>query len=403
MSYKILHTSDWHLGKKLFKKDRIEEQKLFLQWLIEYIQTNHIDLLLIAGDIFDSPNPPHSAIQLYFDFIQKIGAINETQILIIGGNHDSSQFLEAPAKILKRFNTHVIGQLRSSWSDHYFEFEKNNIKVGISALPYFRNYEIEAWIQNHQHDLLNQDDAIIKVLSDFNQLHGQLNQNTHFKLFMAHHVFMGFEHAGSEQSISLSGINTIPLQLYSNYDYLALGHIHKHQLIKQQKPTAIYPGSPLPFRFSESFEKNLIQIEVDENNWKYQKIAIPQWNKLYRIELNQDQYLQQIELFLTQLEKTDFEKWAEVKITLDNPESGLIDIIREKLVQKNVEILSFIPQLKGQQNINQTIEKLKDFSFEELFKEYYHERYGHHDIPAGLTEEFQRLLALAQIQTSEEL
>jgi exonuclease SbcD len=400
MSYKILHTSDWHLGKKLFKKDRIEEQRLFIQWIIEYIQNNQIDLLLIAGDIFDSPNPPHSAIQLYFDFIQKLGEINQTQIVIIGGNHDSSQFLEAPAKILKRFNTHVVGQLRESWKDHYYEFEKNNIKVGISTLPYFRNYEIDSWLQKQHADLLNQEEVIVKVLTEFNQLHTELNKHTHFKLFMAHHVFMGYEHAGSEQSISLSGINTIPLQLYSNYDYLALGHIHKHQLIKPQNPTAIYPGSPIPFRFSETFDKFLIQIDVTQNEWNYKKVAIPKWNNLYRIELSQESYLEQIDQFLKQLPATPFENWAEVKITLESPESGLIDNIREKLSKQNVEILSFIPQLKGQHSINETVEKLKDFSFEELFKEYYFDRYGTQTVPESLTQEFQRLLSLAQIQTS---
>jgi exonuclease SbcD len=262
MAYKILHTSDWHLGKKLFKKDRIEEQKLFINWLIQYIHLEKIDLLIIAGDIFDSPNPPHHAIQLYFDFIQSLGTLEHTQILIIGGNHDSAQFLEAPAKILKRFNTHIISHLKADWSEHYFEFSRNNIRIGVSALPYFRNYEIEKWINNNQ-NLLNQENHIVDVLDKFNQHQANLNKDTHLKVFLSHHIFMGFENSGSEQSISLSGISSIPLQLYANYDYLALGHIHKHQLIKNEKPTAIYPGSPLPFRFSETMKKFLVQIEVD--------------------------------------------------------------------------------------------------------------------------------------------
>lgn len=104
---KILHTADWHLGKKLYKQDLQEEQKLFLEWLLEHIEQEKIDILLVAGDIFDLANPPTEARALYYWFLSKLA--NKCQIVITGGNHDSAQMLDAPKELLDLLSIKVIG------------------------------------------------------------------------------------------------------------------------------------------------------------------------------------------------------------------------------------------------------------------------------------------------------
>ena len=107
MAFKIFHSSDWHLGKRLYKSERLDEQKLFLSGLLEEIKTKEIDLLLIAGDIFDTPFPPTEALRLYFEFLRKICDETKAQVVLIAGNHDSGRFLEAPVPFLKEKSTFI--------------------------------------------------------------------------------------------------------------------------------------------------------------------------------------------------------------------------------------------------------------------------------------------------------
>ena len=100
---KILHTSDWHLGRSLYGRKRYDEFSAFLDWLVDTIQTESINALLIAGDIFDTSTPSNRAQGLYYRFLCKIAASNCRHILIVAGNHDSPSFLNAPKELLKAF------------------------------------------------------------------------------------------------------------------------------------------------------------------------------------------------------------------------------------------------------------------------------------------------------------
>ena len=110
---KLLHTSDWHLGQTFFEFERKGEHVVFLDWLKGQVKENGMDLLLIAGDIFDSPNPSAESQRLYYSFLRDITAQNpQLQIIIIAGNHDSAARLEAPNPLLENMNITVRGGVR---------------------------------------------------------------------------------------------------------------------------------------------------------------------------------------------------------------------------------------------------------------------------------------------------
>ena len=134
MTYKVLHTSDWHLGKKLYRLSRIEEQKLFLNWLSDLIITENIDALFIAGDIFDTPNPPSNALKIYFQFLKNVTDNSHCHIYIIAGNHDSGRFLEAPSGLLEDHRVTVIGQLIQSDGIDLDRF-KIKLPIGETHMP----------------------------------------------------------------------------------------------------------------------------------------------------------------------------------------------------------------------------------------------------------------------------
>ena len=107
---KILHTSDWHLGRTLYSKKRYEEFETFLHWVQRTVQQNNIDVLLIAGDIFDNGTPSNKAQELYYQFLSSMAVSNCRQVVITAGNHDSPSFLSAPKELLKFLDIHVISR-----------------------------------------------------------------------------------------------------------------------------------------------------------------------------------------------------------------------------------------------------------------------------------------------------
>nr|MBP7633388.1 exonuclease subunit SbcD [Candidatus Ozemobacteraceae bacterium] len=106
---KVLHTSDWHLGHLLLQQKRDEEHRAFLEWLLETVRNERIELLLIAGDIFDSGLPPNYALEMYFSFLSRCAAQGCRSIVVVGGNHDSPATLQAPKQVLKAINVTVTG------------------------------------------------------------------------------------------------------------------------------------------------------------------------------------------------------------------------------------------------------------------------------------------------------
>ena len=108
---KILHTSDWHLGRTLYGQQRYEEFGAFLSWLGDFIEKEGVDVLLIAGDVFDTTTPGVRAQELYYGFLSRLASGPCHHVVITGGNHDSPSFLNAPGPLLAALNVHVVGAI----------------------------------------------------------------------------------------------------------------------------------------------------------------------------------------------------------------------------------------------------------------------------------------------------
>ncbi|PTN11860.1 exonuclease subunit SbcD [Nitrosomonas aestuarii] len=106
---KLLHTSDWHIGRTLYGRKRYEECEAFLTWLTETIKQNEIDALLVAGDVFDTSAPSNRAQELYYRFLCRMATSSCRHVIVVAGNHDSPSFLNAPKELLKALDVHVIG------------------------------------------------------------------------------------------------------------------------------------------------------------------------------------------------------------------------------------------------------------------------------------------------------
>ncbi len=111
---RLLHTSDWHLGRLLYGRKRYAEFAAFLDWLLDTLRAEGIDVLLVAGDIFDTTTPSNAAQTLYYRFLRRVAATGCRHVVVIGGNHDSPTFLDAPAELLKMLDVHVVGAATDS-------------------------------------------------------------------------------------------------------------------------------------------------------------------------------------------------------------------------------------------------------------------------------------------------
>lgn len=369
---RILHTSDWHLGKRLFKLDRSPEHERFLDWLIKTLIREKIDLLLVAGDIFDTPTPPHQSLEIFYDFLHRVSTETNTQTLIIAGNHDSGLLLEAPSKILAPHRVNVWGKLSVNTEDHWLNIKVRSEEIDICAIPFFRSYEL---LPNGEGDALS---ALKNYLT---------RPKSSPQILMLHHLAGIFEAAGSEQVITLSGVDSIPAEILNGFDYVALGHIHKPQKISSN---AYYSGSPIPMRFSETHKKSVMILEVKDKVITTSKLEIPLSRSLHIIKADENNWREKI---ATLEKRSELTPMVEMQLSLTQPMVGLIDEIKERILKKEMELLSYQPNYSGTEKKEKRHERLFELSPLEVFQEFYKHKYPDApEVPRDLKEDFKELI-----------
>ena len=374
---RILHTSDWHLGKRLFKLDRTEEHEAFLHWLVATIIDRRIDVLLIAGDIFDTPSPPHQSLELFYRFLHRLSSETQVTTYIIAGNHDSGVLLEAPALLLKEHRVKVWGKLSPNPEEHWEKITANEETIELCALPFFRSFELLPQGEGDIQEALTQ---YLKKSSNFP------------KILMLHHLAGEFQSAGSEQVVSLSGLDSIPHKLFEGFSYVALGHIHKPQ---KAGPVAYYSGSPIPMRFSETNSKFVMEINIDGGKVSgIEKLPIPVARKLLSLKVKEENWKEK-------LEALDFDSpllpMVDIEMHLDSPKIGRIDEIKSLLGKKGAELLSYRPEYGVTKTEDLRHDRIFELSHLDLFTEFYAAKYPDApELPEELKKDFSELLERAK-------
>lgn len=373
---RILHTSDWHLGKRLFKLDRRQEHELFLDWLIATIQNENIDVLLMSGDVFDTPTPPHQSLELFYNFLHKLSSSTHVQSYFIAGNHDSGQLIEAPSALLKQHRVKVWGKISHQIQDHWETIIVRGEILSLCAIPFFRSYE-----------LLGPDNDVLLSLKKYFDYKSDNN-----KILMLHHLAGMYEAGGSEQVISLSGIDSIPTECFADFKYVALGHIHKPQRIKDH---IHYSGSPLAMRFSEKENKSVIIIDT-QKDFEITKLPIPLFRKIVSIKTDEAKLRADLQKLETNEGLTGM---VEVEILLPSPRIGLVDEIKKSLEEKNYELLSFKPVFISEEAHVKDKNKIFELSTQDLFREFYLTKFSEEkEVPEDVLSDFNQLLEKARFE-----
>ncbi|MBJ7881753.1 exonuclease subunit SbcD [Gelidibacter salicanalis] len=278
---KILHTSDWHIGKQLHKIDLTPDLDLFFDWLLDTIKKEDIDLLLVSGDVFDQANPSQTALKQYYRFLmQMIGT--ECKIIITGGNHDSASVLNAPKEILSYLNIDVIGGAPETVEELFFKYTKGEEQVVIAGVPFLRDKDIRKSVAGETYsDKIEQIKAGIQ--SYFLTINAHYNQ--HFQgccfIVMGHLYVQGAQVSDSMRDIQIGNQAGVKGTVFGEEpDYVALGHIHKPYAVSTSR-NVHYSGSPVCLSFSEKEEiKQVNIISVQAKNIEVKIVPIPKFRNL---------------------------------------------------------------------------------------------------------------------------
>jgi len=294
---KILHTSDWHIGRMLYGRKRYEEFDAFLNWMAETVERQQVDVLLIAGDIFDTSTPSNRAQTLYYRFLCRVASSACRHVVVIAGNHDSPSFLSAPQALLRTLDVHVVGAVPSCLEDEVLPLagEGGLIELIVCAVPYLRDRDIrlaEAGesIEDKERKLINGvRDHYAKVVEFAEQQQKALSKKVPI-VAMGHLFAAGGQTAEGEgmRDLYVGSLGHVTAAIFPEaIDYLALGHLHVPQKVAGSELMR-YSGSPLAMGFGEAKQvKSVCLVEFDGENAQIEPVVsllnVPVFQKLERI------------------------------------------------------------------------------------------------------------------------
>jgi exonuclease SbcD len=287
---KILHTADWHIGKILHKNSLVQEMEMFLDWLIQVLAEEEIDLLLVSGDIFDIANPSVKDRSVYYRFLSRLIG-TKTQVIITGGNHDSVGLIDAPQEIFKHLNISVIGGAKFDLSDELVEvYDANHeLQLVVAAVPFLRDRDLRNLYAEPKFESRSEalKVGIEKHYSALSDLCEELYKGTP-AMAMGHLYARGVTTSESEREIHIGNAAAIESSIFPDrFGYIALGHIHRPQIIGGNSLIR-YSGSPIALSFSEKEDKKCIIITelLDGKFTSPQVVFVPKNRQLKKVKGN---------------------------------------------------------------------------------------------------------------------
>lgn len=383
---RLIHTSDWHLGQSLHGQDRDYEHTQFLAWLLDQLVAHAADALLIAGDVFDTVNPPLKAQERLYDFIVRAHErLPSLDIVMIAGNHDSGGRIELPGPLMKRLNAHAIGRI--SWIedgqlDHGrllvpLHDSKGEVAAWCLTLPFLRPAEVTGGETG--------DDYIAGIRQVHERLIAaaeNLRQPGQALIAMSHaHMAGGAVSEESERNIVIGNAEALPASLFpDSVAYVALGHLHKPQQVAGQARIR-YSGSPLPLSFAEvNYPHQVLLVDFDgEQLASIESLPVPRAVEMIRIGRAS---LGEVIAALEALPPTglfdDNLPWLEVRVLLDEPLPDLRQRIETAISGKACRLVRIASEYAGKRGEadSQVLAGLDQVSPQALFVRAWEEQFG---------------------------
>ena len=396
---KFIHTADWHLGNTMHDIDRTRETGAFLEWLKTEIATVGAEALVIAGDIFDVVNPSNVAKTQYYKFLASLLTTKCSNVVVIGGNHDSGTLLDAPAEILEALNIKVVGSINNRCIDDLVVELKNGDgqAIGICcAVPFMRNLELEQFYKScvgdrvGDEDGANDEDLLKHLYADVYRRAVELRGNRDIPIIATGHLYASNLSGRDSESVE-SGtaenvanaiddgvrevvgtlgnvdISTFPSEL----DYVALGHIHYTSMVAKN-PKVRYSGSPFVMGFDEANCKRYV-LAVDAGLGAapiVEKIEVPKTVRFEQFKGDIESLKRNLRNLETELLLNPMETYVDLLLTsgkfvslndaLEAEESGKHFVVKRHRISRDI--------LRGANSFDDCVESTKQYTKEDYFR-----------------------------------
>ena len=388
---RLLHTSDWHLGQTLHNSERGYEHQRFLDWLLDTLVAERVDVLLVAGDVFDNANPSAASQKQLYVFLQQARArLPALQLIVVAGNHDSAGRLEAPAPLLAAHGTHVIGHLlRGENGD--IDLERlllplsgadGRVQAWCLAVPFLRPGDVPKLPAGDTQDAYLGGIALLyRQLTDLALARRQPGQAI---LAMGHCHMVGGEMSNdSERRIVIGGTEMLPSGIFDTaIAYAALGHLHKAQAVGGQEHIR-YCGSPIPLSFAEvNYRHQVLCLDIDgETLQSVRVIEVPRAVPLLRVPATPApiaEVLAQLAALDVPDAPAEAQPLLEVRVRLDAPEPGLRTRIETALDGKPVRLAKIETSSTARSSApeNMTLDQLSQLQPDDIFRRLYQQKYA---------------------------
>ncbi len=369
---KILHTSDWHLGRTLYaKKERTEEHKAFLAWLLNTIETQQIDILLVAGDIFDTATPNSTSQKMYYDFLVNLKNTSCKNVIIVGGNHDSPSFLNAPKAVLAALNVCVIGNASEQIEEEIIvikDANENPILI-VCGVPFLRERDISRFAEGESYSDRSKriNENIKKHYKAIAQLAEQkrASLSVNIPIIATGHLSVAGGKRNEDDGVRdtyIGNIEAVGSDIFPDvFDYVALGHYHVPSAIKDH---IRYCGSPIPMGFGEANQTKSVYVlnfQFDQAK-TIETIHIPVFQKLESIV--GDKVL--IDQRLQTLKQQNTPVWVEIIYKGSEVFPDLYNWVNEQIKDTKIEVLKlvnrqFLNEVLSTKDTSQSLEELDTF------------------------------------------
>ena len=351
---KILHLADLHIGKIIYEQSLLEDQEYMLKQVEKIIEKEKIEAVLISGDIYDRSIPPADAVEVLDKFLNNLIKILKVKVFIISGNHDSKERLNFGSKIFENDGLYI----QTTYNGRIRKVELDE-KINIYMLPFIKPIEVKQYFENEKIETYN--DAIKHIIEN------EKLDKTKINILMAHQfVTSGTTNPETceSETINVGGLDNVDASNFSEFDYVALGHIHGPQKIGKEKIR--YSGTMLKYSFSEvNHHKSVVIIEIKNGKVDFKLESLTPLRDMRKIQgpieelvkkenyegTNQQDYIKAV---ITN-EEAIYDEIGQIRKIYPNTLS--LDILNSKSYNNDMDIENF--------------GKIKEKSEFELFNDFY--------------------------------
>ncbi len=372
---KILHTSDWHIGRALYGRKRYEEFSRFFDWLIGSIESEGIEALLVSGDVFDNGTPSNRALELYYRFLCRVAGAGCRHVVITAGNHDSPSLLNAPREVLRHLDVHVIGCMTEATEDEVVVLHDadGRAELIVCAVPYLRDRDIRRAEAGETFE--DKSRKLVEGIRDHYREVGETavairaDHGGNLPIIAMGHLFTSggrtIEGDGVRE-LYVGSLGQVRAEIFPDcYDYLALGHLHVAQQVGGSDVRR-YSGEPIPMSFGEAGQRKIVlMVNAGVEEVTVREITVPVFQQLATLRGDWKQIVERIAAYKNEPAPV----WLEVIYEGEEVVGDLQERLRELINGTSLEILRTKNMRLVQRTLSRmaTEETLDDLTVDDVF------------------------------------